>query len=285
MTRLLLLATFPLAAQFGQFQNAIRAEFLPDGRKIELLADLVYVDGDGRHWIAPKGSTVDGASIPQSLWSLIGGPYEGLYREASVIHDVECQRKTAPWREVHKRFHAAMLARGVDSKLAMGMYAAVKVCGPQWLPDGTLVPSPACPATYVKPLLSWGRGGILLESTARASERAQRSVQTARADAKKWSAEVASAENASRLMQSAAVMLPRNESPAERSRREEREAAQRKVRDEAIRTRISSARAGSERANEALLQAEAELQNPTRRPLPPATIEEIEKLTIADFEP
>ena len=41
-------------------------------------------------WTAPKGAKVDGASIPQLFWTPIGGPFEGKYRYASVIHDTEC---------------------------------------------------------------------------------------------------------------------------------------------------------------------------------------------------
>src|SRR5712692_9140850 len=35
------------------------------------------------------------ASIPRAFWSVIGGPLEGQYRNASVFHDVACDQKIA----------------------------------------------------------------------------------------------------------------------------------------------------------------------------------------------
>lgn len=292
MTRLFLFAALPLAAQFGQFQNAIRAEFLPDGRFIQLLEDLVYDDDKGQRWIAPKGSKVDGASIPPALWSVIGGPYEGKYREASVIHDVECQRKSAPWKDVHYRFYTAMRARGVAEKLALGMYGGVKVCGPQWRPDGTNIPPPFCPETYFKLLLSLANGDTVLESRSRAAKRATQTAQAARADAEKWSAELAAAEKAER--QSSEFLIaampppPPNENAAQRNARVRLEAmvvTERKARAEQIGAHKAAASAAAAKANEALREAEAEVANPTRRPLPPLTVESIQNLTFEDIEP
>jgi Protein of unknown function (DUF1353) len=42
----------------------------------------------------PAGAIVGGASIPQVFWSIIGGPFEDKYREASVIHDYYCEQKS-----------------------------------------------------------------------------------------------------------------------------------------------------------------------------------------------
>ncbi len=63
-----------------------------------LLSELRYIDPDGVVWIAPAGSVVDGASIPRVLWSFMGGPFDGKYRNASVLHDVAYDQKTRPWQ-------------------------------------------------------------------------------------------------------------------------------------------------------------------------------------------
>ena len=85
--------------------------------------------------LARKGSRIDGASIPQVLWST-GGPYEGKYRDASVIHDVYCDEapKTRTWQAVHRMFYDGMLASGVADTRALFMYGAVYRHGPKW-PD------------------------------------------------------------------------------------------------------------------------------------------------------
>lgn len=34
------------------------------------------------------------------FWSFIGGPFEGKYRNASVVHDFLCKVQKRPWRSV-----------------------------------------------------------------------------------------------------------------------------------------------------------------------------------------
>jgi hypothetical protein len=45
-------------------------------------------------WTVQPHKEVDGASIPQAFWSIIGGPFEGFYIKASVVHDHYCEVKT-----------------------------------------------------------------------------------------------------------------------------------------------------------------------------------------------
>jgi hypothetical protein len=119
-------------AQFGHFVGDLETRWLDDGRKMQLLKPFSYVDAAQVEWAAPVDSIVDGASIPQFAWSLIGGPLEGKYRKASVIHDVACDERARPWESVHLAFYYAMLASGVDDDLAKVMYAAVYHFGPRW---------------------------------------------------------------------------------------------------------------------------------------------------------
>lgn len=120
------------SAEAGEYIGKFKAEFLDDGRRVKLIEDFSYKDDRGKIWLAPAGTTVDGASIPQSLWSLIGGPFEGKYRNASVIHDYYCDRKTEAWYGVHQVFYEAMLASGVSESRAKVMYLAVFHFGPRW---------------------------------------------------------------------------------------------------------------------------------------------------------
>ena len=73
---------------FGYFSGQVIAGWLDNGREMKLTQDFSYIDPQKKKWGAPKDSIVDGASIPQSFWSFIGGPLEGQYRNASVVHDV-----------------------------------------------------------------------------------------------------------------------------------------------------------------------------------------------------
>jgi hypothetical protein len=117
---------------YGHYVGTVKAEWLSDGRRMKLLEDFEYIDQRYVIWKAPKDSIVDGASIPQWAWSIIGGPFEGKYRDASVIHDVACDKKDRPWQSVHEAFFDAMMASGVDTVHAKVMYAAVFYRGPRW---------------------------------------------------------------------------------------------------------------------------------------------------------
>lgn len=116
----------------NKFIGNVTATWLPDGRTMRLEKDFSFIDGDGLEWLAPKNSIVDGASIPRFFWRYIGSPFVGKYREASVIHDVYCQTKSRPHKQVHKVFLNMMLASGVDKDDAEQMYLAVKIGGPRW---------------------------------------------------------------------------------------------------------------------------------------------------------
>ncbi len=119
-------------AQFGVYVGRVVAEWDTDGRHMILRKPFAYVDPFGVRWEAPEGSRVDGASIPQIAWSFIGAPFEGKYRDASVLHDVACVERKRPWWDVHDMFYTGMLASGVDPVKAKIMYSAVYHFGPRW---------------------------------------------------------------------------------------------------------------------------------------------------------
>lgn len=119
----------------GTFSGPIIATFLvEDGedRHIQLEEDLFYRTRAGLLIRAPKGLTVDGASIPTLAWPFIGSPLTGDFRRASVIHDVECKRKARPSADVHRTFREAMEADGVGRVRRTLMWWCVKTFGPKW---------------------------------------------------------------------------------------------------------------------------------------------------------
>jgi hypothetical protein len=99
---------------------------------MELVDKFGFRDETGLDWMVPKGTRVDGASIPQALWSIVGSPFTGKYRDASVIHDYYCDARLRPWRDVHRVFYEAMIVSRVSDARAKVMYAAVYFAGPRW---------------------------------------------------------------------------------------------------------------------------------------------------------
>jgi hypothetical protein len=139
VTRRYVIAAIAAVASFprkcfasGEYIGEVVATWLPDNRKMRLLNAFEYRDPKGRRWPVPAGAIVDGASIPQPFWSVIGGPFEGAYRAASVIHDHWCETRTRTHLDVHQMFYDAMLTSGVGDKKAWLMYQAVLRFGPFW---------------------------------------------------------------------------------------------------------------------------------------------------------
>ena len=119
-----------------RFEGQVDARWLRqagDDRDMRLLNSFAFVDSRGVRWEAPAGRVINGASIPEILWSqVVGTPYIGDYRRASVLHDVACEEKTRPHEEVHRMFYDAMLCDGVSEERALLMYTAVRLFGPKW---------------------------------------------------------------------------------------------------------------------------------------------------------
>jgi hypothetical protein len=126
---------------------------------MQLTQKFAFIDPRGKEWAAPQGAVVNGASIPGSLWSVVGGPYEGQYRHASVVHDVACEEMTSKWEDVHKMFYEACRCGGVSDAKAKTMYYAVYNFGPRWQ-DPTV--RGAVPHAAVR---AFGAGGPAMNAT------------------------------------------------------------------------------------------------------------------------
>lgn len=121
-------------------------------RHMRLLKSFWYKDWKGRQWDALAGTVVDGASIPQALWTLVGSPYTGDYRRASIVHDVACVgANTQQRRAADKMFFQACRDGGCNTVQAMILYVGVRIgawasfsAAPMWVaPDLKLAGIPS----------------------------------------------------------------------------------------------------------------------------------------------
>lgn len=111
-------------------------------RRMRLLAAFRFTDPSGKVWDAPAESLVDGASIPRALWSLVGSPYTGEYRRASVVHDIACDRAGSNREErraADRMFYRACRAGGCSVRESSLLYLGVRIGAilpdiPQWSP-------------------------------------------------------------------------------------------------------------------------------------------------------
>lgn len=97
---------------------------------MKLIRELYFVDPDEEKWTAPAASVVDGASIPRALWTIVGSPYTGDYRRASVVHDVACvdagsDKKKR--RAADRMFYHACRAGGCSVWQSIVLYLGVRI--------------------------------------------------------------------------------------------------------------------------------------------------------------
>jgi hypothetical protein len=126
------IARTPQSNPWGYYSGAPETRWNSDGRTMTLLSELRYTDPHGIVWVAPAGSVVDGVSIPRSLWSLMGRPFEGRYRDASVLHDVAYEQHNRPWQDCDRMFYNAMRCSGVGAVEAKTMFYALFRFGHHW---------------------------------------------------------------------------------------------------------------------------------------------------------
>lgn len=132
----------------GTFSGEPKALWLtepgPD-RNMKLIERFLFTDPDGKDWDAPADSTIDGASIPQPLWSIVGSPYTGDYRRASILHDIACERakgdKVAR-RAADRMIYHGCRAGGCSISKSTVIYMGVRIGAlswsvPQWAPSLT----------------------------------------------------------------------------------------------------------------------------------------------------
>jgi hypothetical protein len=114
------------------FSAAVRTAWHNNHRDMILIDAVTYTDPSGIVWQVPAGSFLNGATIPRSLWTLIGSPYTGAYRRASVIHDYFVGEGTNPEvpaaerKNAEKMFYHACRYDGCNKRDAAVLYLGVR---------------------------------------------------------------------------------------------------------------------------------------------------------------
>ena len=143
----------------GRFEGDVVVEWLEHrgaDRDMQLRENFAFVDDAGTRWNVPARAVINGASIPQTFWTLFGPPFVGDYRRASVVHDYYCDVRTRPSASVHRMFYNACRAGGVSFVRAKSMYAAVATFGPNWTIDQAVVSSRGLESTRRVEILEKG---------------------------------------------------------------------------------------------------------------------------------
>ena len=122
------------AAFSGDPKTLWIASVADSDRRMKLLEDFWFQDRHGDTWSVDAEYVIDGASIPRALWTLVGSPYTGQYRRASVVHDKACDDAAGnedARRRADRMFFEACRAGGCGWFEAMILYAGVRI-GAAW---------------------------------------------------------------------------------------------------------------------------------------------------------
>lgn len=119
-------------ADHGAFSGEPKTIWLTEAgsdRNMRLIERFSYTN-KGKETAVPAGFDIDGASIPRPLWSLVGSPYTGDYRRASIVHDKACVDAAGDKgerRRADKMFFHACMAGGCSWAQAAVLYLGVRI--------------------------------------------------------------------------------------------------------------------------------------------------------------
>ena len=99
----------------GTFVGRVVTQWEADGRQMTLLEPFNLSMLGKRSGASRAVSWSMAHQYRLCSGTLIGGPFEGKYRVASIIHDYYRDVRSRPWQDVHRVFYEAMLASGVSS--------------------------------------------------------------------------------------------------------------------------------------------------------------------------
>lgn len=117
----------------AEFIGEVKTLWQSNHRDMKLLEAFSFIDPAGKEWKVPVGSFLNGATIPRALWSIVGSPYTGSYRRATVIHDYFVGEGTNPEvshaerRSADKMFYHACRSDGCTRSQAVVLYMGVSV--------------------------------------------------------------------------------------------------------------------------------------------------------------
>ena len=94
-----------------------------------ILLEDVVIESLGYKITVKKGFDFDGASIPQSLWSVYGNPLSGKFRIAALVHDALYVSQKLPREVADAVFLDLMKQHEVGYLKRQTMYYAVRSAG------------------------------------------------------------------------------------------------------------------------------------------------------------
>jgi hypothetical protein len=126
-------------ANNGSFEGRVVVEWLDDPfvPTMRLVEPFEFHQSKGKVWKVPVGHIVKGRGMPPLFRDLIGQPFNGGFRKASIVYDHATQAMKEPWDEAQRMFLEASLAEGVTQSEAKAMYMLLRAQGSRWEVPGS----------------------------------------------------------------------------------------------------------------------------------------------------
>ena len=155
----------------GSFEGRVVVEWLDDPfvPTMRLVRSFAYREPQGKVWAVPQGHIIKGRGMPPLFRHLIGQPFYGSFRKASIIYDHATQEMKEPWDQAQLMFLEASMAEGVNESEAKAMYMLLRAQGSRWEVPGSrcygschgktepLLWRPVVDEVVVNDLLGWVR--------------------------------------------------------------------------------------------------------------------------------
>ena len=156
---LIVLAVFSglaLAADKGRFHGRVILEWVDDSPFIatmRLVEEFSFQQANGKSWIVPAQTNLDGRFAPPLFRRLMGHPFEGGFRKTSIVYDYVVKDMSQPWPEAQRMFYEASVVEGVLPIEAKVMYMLMNAGGTRWAERNSNHCFGTCHASH--PELSW----------------------------------------------------------------------------------------------------------------------------------
>ena len=103
--------------------------FIPSFR---LNHKLVFRQANGKEWVSPPGSVVDGRAVPTIFVQLVGQPLDSSFVKSAVSYEVAVRNKQRTWQAAQRMFYEAVLTEGIEPSEAKAMYLLLSGSGTRW---------------------------------------------------------------------------------------------------------------------------------------------------------
>ena len=119
----------------GSFEGEVSLKALDDDPFVpsfRLIGDLRFRQSDGRVWLTPSNTILDGRSVPTLFVQLFGHPFEGSFPKTSISYEHAVKKKYSSWEESQRMFYEAAVTEGVAPAEARAMYTVLSASGSRW---------------------------------------------------------------------------------------------------------------------------------------------------------